>query len=121
MEIHTIAAASLLILTAAALFVAARAGAVAHGLLPATPGATESGGEDGEDGGDGDSAGDGDSDDASVRRSSTERDDAGGHRRGRITEDDRERMRKHLDKTRGRRSPDDLLPSEEEDTESDGS
>lgn len=116
MEIHTIAAASLLILTAAALFVAARAGAVAHGLLPATPGATESSGEDGEDG-DGDGGGDG----SSIRPSSAERDDAGGNRRGRITEDDRERMRKHLDKTRGRRSPDDLLPSEEEDAESDGS
>lgn len=115
MEIHTIAAASLLILAAAALFVAARAGAVAHGLLPATPGATESSDEDG----DGDGGSDGD--DSSIRPSSTERDDAGGNRRGRITEDDRERMRKHLDKTRGRRSPDDLLPSEEEDAESDGS
>ncbi|GAB6862951.1 hypothetical protein ACFR97_17520 [Haloplanus litoreus] len=118
MEIHTIAAASLLILAAVALFVAARAGAVAHGLLPAAPGTTESDGEGGKDGGDGDGDGSGGS---GVRRSAADDEDAVGDPRWRITEDDRERMRKHLDKTRGRRSPDDLLPSEEEDAESDGS
>ena len=90
-----------------ALFVAARAGAVAHGLLPAAPGADGSDDEDG-------------AVDADDGRSSGERGDAPRERRWRITEDDRERMRKHLDKTRGRRSPDDLLPAEEEDAESDG-
>ena len=39
---------------------------------------------------------------------------------GRITEDDRERMRRHLNKPRTRRQPEDLLPSDE-DTDSDGS
>ncbi|GAB3313379.1 hypothetical protein [Haloplanus salinarum] len=39
---------------------------------------------------------------------------------GRITEDDRERMRRHLNKPRARRQPEDLLPSDE-DTDSDGS
>jgi hypothetical protein len=107
MELHTIAAAGLLVLTAAALFVAARAGAVTHGLLPA---AADADGSDGEDG----------AVDADDGRSSGDGDDAPRDRRWRITEDDRERMRKHLDKTRGRRSPDDLLPAEEEDAESDG-
>jgi len=39
---------------------------------------------------------------------------------GRITEDDRERMRRHLNKPRTRRQPEDLLPPDE-DTDSDGS
>ncbi|QGX96457.1 hypothetical protein EI982_17545 [Haloplanus rallus] len=74
-----------------------------------------------------DDASDGDPDTAgAATRSSDARDRArtaeNGRDRapGRITEDDRERMRRHLNKPRARRQPEDLLPSDE-DTDSDGS
>ncbi|WP_251328595.1 hypothetical protein [Haloplanus pelagicus] len=109
MEPYTLLTVVLIALVAAGVLVTAGAWAVALGILPDGPGTgaeadtdangerrgREDGARNGTDGGD--DAGDG------------------------ITDADRERIRRHLAKSPDRRRPDDLLPSDADDTDSEGS
>ena len=103
MDSHTLLTVAFVVLTAATLFVTARIGAVAIGVLPATPG-TDDGTADARKTDHPPSA------EADERRSTT-RDDWEGSR---MTVDDHERIRRHLEKDRFRRRPDDLLPSDDD-------
>jgi hypothetical protein len=121
MDSQTVLAVGIVVLVGGALLVTARLGAVAVGLLPDEAGRDRTTrGREEEPGsgsaavdGDGDGDGDGDSDG----------DDGGDGDGGRahVTDDDCERMRRHLNKSRSRRSPDDLLPSRTNETDSEDS
>jgi len=104
MESHTLLMVGFVVLAAAA-FVTARAGAVAIGVLPATTGAPNGDARDGNTG----------AEPNEDQGMSPARDDTEGGRASRITADDRERMRTHLEKDPLRRSPDDLLPPDADD------
>jgi hypothetical protein len=109
MDSNTLLTVGFVVLVAATLFVTAHAGAVAVGLLPparrtddteregldADGSATAETNENASDGDEGVFVGD----------------DTG---RSRITADDHERIRSHLEKNRFHRRPDDLLPSDDD-------
>ena len=111
MDSNTVVTVGFVVLVAAALFVTARAGAVAVGLLPPARG-IDDGTREARD-----------SDESTVVEAdesgpvetdgsvSAEGDDAG---RSRLTAADHERIRSHLEKDRFHRRPDDLLPSEDD-------
>lgn len=122
MDPQTLLTLGVVVLAATALFVTARAGAVAIGVLPPAPGI----GDPDDEGGDTDAASptETDTDAASPAQTggsvSAPRDDADGRRRkgqGRgpsITPADHERIRNHLKKDPLHRSPDDLLPTDDD-------
>jgi DNA replication initiation complex subunit (GINS family) len=111
MDSNTVLTVGFVVLVAAALFVTARAGAVAVGLLPPARG-IDDGTREARD-----------SDESTVVEAdesgpvetdgsvSAEGDDTG---RSRLTAADHERIRSHLEKDRFHRRPDDLLPSEDD-------
>ena len=107
MDFQTVLAVGIVVLVGGALLVTARLGAVAVGLLPDEAGRdrTTRGRDEAPESGSKTVDGDGASD--------------GG--RAHVTDDDCERMRRHLNKSRSRRSPDDLLPSSTEETDSEDS
>lgn len=124
MDPHTLLTVGFVVLVAGTLFVTARIGAVAIGVLPSTPGVDDAGGDatspDADDSSTagGQPAGEADglssSDDASVDSASVDGEDADRWGRSRITADDLDRIRRHLEKDRVHRCPDDLRPSDDE-------
>ena len=127
MDSNTVVTVGFVVLVAAALFVTARAGAVAVGLLPPARGI-----DDGtREARDSDESTVVEADESTVVEAdestvvetgesgpvetdgsvSAEGDDAG---RSRLTAADHERIRSHLEKDRFHRRPDDLLPSEDD-------
>ena len=119
MDSNTVVTVGFVVLVAAALFVTARAGAVAVGLLPPARGI-----DDGtREARDSDESTVVEADESTVVETgesgpvetdgsvSAEGDDAG---RSRLTAADHERIRSHLEKDRFHRRPDDLLPSEDD-------
>ena len=103
MEPHTLLMLGFVVF-AAVMFVTARVGRAALGALPAVTSVGGANARDAEpDAGDGDEG-------ASAARD----DDEWGA--SRITADDHERIRNHLEKDPFRRSPDDLLPSDEDES-----
>jgi hypothetical protein len=97
MDAQFLLTAGLVVLVGGALLVMARFGAAAAGLLPwRTRRERETAGND---------PGTAGSESAATDE------------RTHITDDDCERMRRHLRKSRGRRSPDDLLPSADEESD----
>lgn len=102
MEPHTLLMVGFVVL-AGAVFVTARVGAAAVGVLPASG----AGGADERDT-------EPDTANETDEGISAARDDIEWGA-SRITADDRERMRKHLEKDPLHRSPDDLLPSDADD------
>jgi hypothetical protein len=107
MDSQTVLAVGIVVLVGGALLVTARLGAVAVGLLPDEAGRDRTTREHEEEPESGSAAVDGDGG------------DEGG--RAHVTDDDCERMRRHLNKSRSRRSPDDLLPSGTEEPDSEDS
>ncbi|MFB6101425.1 MAG: hypothetical protein ABEJ73_02555 [Haloplanus sp.] len=103
MDSHTLLTIGFVVLAASAVFLTVHAGAVAIGVLPTSPGVRDANGDVRDADGDAESAAETDENDADERRES------------RITADDRERMRQHLEKDHLRRTPDDLLPSDADD------
>lgn len=119
MDPDTLLTVGFVVLVAGALFVTARVGAVAIGVLPSAPGVDDAGGDaTSADAADSATAGEADgsssSDDASVDSASVDGEDADRWGRSRITADDLDRIRTHLEKDRVHRCPDDLRPSDDE-------
>ena len=111
MDSNTVVTVGFVVLVAAALFVTARAGAVAVGLLPPARG-IDDGTREARDSDESTVVETGESGPVETDGSvSAEGDDAG---RSRLTAADHERIRSHLEKDRFHRRPDDLLPSEDD-------
>ena len=125
MDLHTLLTVGFVVLAVGTAFVMARVGAVAIGVLPATPGVSDAAGdatgtdedvstsETGEDVSTSETG-----EDASATATdedvSTIRDGADRLGGSRITAADYERIRNHLQKDRCHRRPDDLLPSDDD-------
>jgi hypothetical protein len=104
MEPYTLATVVVVVLAAVALFATARVGAAAIGVLPADS-ETGIGGTDGASGR---------TDDASERTDDASEGTDDERDISWLTPDDHERIRSHLEKDPFDRSPDDLLPSDDE-------
>jgi len=115
MDLHTLLTVGFVVLAVGTAFVMARVGAVAIGVLPATPGVSDAAGDAA-----GDATGDETETDEDASATATDEDVStirdGADRLGgsRITAADYERIRNHLQKDRCHRRPDDLLPSDDD-------
>ena len=116
MDLHTLLTVGFVVLAVGTAFVMARVGAVAIGVLPATPGVSDAAGD--ATGTDEDVSTSETGEDASATATdedvSTIRDGADRLGGSRITAADYERIRNHLQKDRCHRRPDDLLPSDDD-------
>jgi hypothetical protein len=110
MDSNTLLTVGFVVLVAATLFVTAHAGAVAVGLLPPARRADDATREV-RDPGEPTAAEADEPGPAEVGGASADGDDVD---RSRITTADRERIRRHLEKDRFHRRPDDLLPSDDD-------
>ena len=111
MDSNTLLTVGFVILVAASLFVTVHAGAVAVGLLPPARRAADATRET-RDSGESTAAEAAESGPVETGGgASADGDDAD---RSRITTEDRERIRSHLEKDRFHRRPDDLLPSDDD-------
>jgi hypothetical protein len=114
MDSQTLLTIGFVALTAAVLFVTARVGAVAIGVLPSEPGVSDANGDANGARRDTDSGRDTGDAASAAEPVSDSHADADGGVASRITMDDYERIRRHLEKRRPHRSPDDLLPSDDD-------
>jgi hypothetical protein len=121
MDLHTLLTVGFVVLAVGTAFVVARVGAVAIGVLPATPGVSDAAGTDedvsnpeAEEDASATATGEDASATATGEDVSTIRDGADRLGGSRITAADYERIRNHLQKDRCHRRPDDLLPSDDD-------